>query len=249
MLSQATTPVLLDIRNSMNLIYNGPVDGPLFVFAHGAGAPATSDFMETIAHGLALRGIRVVRFNFPYMQQRVDNGTRRPPERAPKLIAQFEQIIAEIDQPMVIGGKSMGGRMASLVAAQLFTDNEAADNEAADNETVDNNTIDHTTIENSNKIKGVACLSFPFHPSGNPEKLRVDHFPSIKQAVFIAQGERDKLGSKEEILSYGLPENIEWLWLEDGDHNLKPRVKSGFTHQAHLQTTLDSMAAFIKKAT
>jgi predicted alpha/beta-hydrolase family hydrolase len=218
----------------MNLIYNGPVDGPLFVFAHGAGAPATSDFMETIAHGLALRGIRVARFNFPYMQQRVDNGTRRPPERAPKLIAQFEQIIAEIDQPMVIGGKSMGGRMASLVAAQRPADNEAMDNKSADN---------------SCKIKGIACLGFPFHPSGKPEKLRIDHFPSIKQAVFIAQGERDKLGSKGEVLSYGLPDNIEWLWLEDGDHDLKPRVKSGFTHQAHLQTTLDSMAAFIKKAT
>lgn len=203
----------------MKLIYNGPADGPLFVFAHGAGAPATSDFMETITNGLALRGIRVARFNFPYMQQRIDNGTRRPPERAPKLIAQFEQLIAEINQPMVIGGKSMGGRMASLVAA----------------------------IENSAKIKGVACLGFPFHPSGKPEKLRVDHFPSIKQAVFIAQGERDKLGSKEEVLSYGLPENIEWLWLADGDHDLKPRVKSGFTHQEHLQTTLDSMADFIKK--
>jgi predicted alpha/beta-hydrolase family hydrolase len=226
----------------MKLIYNGPVDGPLFVFAHGAGAPATSDFMEMIAHGLALRGIRVARFNFPYMQQRVDNGTRRPPERAPKLIAQFEQLIAEIDQPMVIGGKSMGGRMASLVAAQ-----QSVDNESAENETGYNSIIDHTTIGNSTKIKGVACLGFPFHPSGEPEKLRVDHFTSIKQAVFIAQGERDKLGSKEDVLSYGLPDNIEWLWLEDGDHDLKPRVKSGFTHQVHLQTTLDNMAAFIKK--
>jgi len=226
----------------MKLIYNGPADGPLFVFAHGAGAPATSDFMETIANGLALRGIRVARFNFPYMQQRIDNGTRRPPERAPKLIAQFEQLITEIDQPMVIGGKSMGGRMASLVAAHL-----SVENEAADNETMNTRAIDNTAVENSAKIKGVACLGFPFHPSGNPEKLRVDHFPSIKQAVFIAQGERDKLGSKEEVLSYDLPENIEWLWLADGDHDLKPRVKSGFTHQEHLQTTLDNMADFIKK--
>lgn len=207
----------------MKLIYNGPEDGPLFVFAHGAGAPASSDFMETIAQGLAQRGIRVARFNFPYMQQRIDNGTRRPPERAPKLITQFEQIIAEIAQPMVIGGKSMGGRMASLLAAE----NEAS------------------II--AEKIKGIACLGFPFHPAGKPDKLRTEHFPSIKQPIFIAQGERDKLGSKEEVLNYGLPENIQWLWLEDGDHDLKPRVKSGFTHQAHLQNTMDIMAEFIKK--
>ena len=210
----------------MELIYNGPVDGPLFVFAHGAGAPASADFMETIAKGLALQGIRVARFNFPYMQQRVDNGTRRPPERAPKLIAQYQQLIANIDQPMVIGGKSMGGRMASLVAADPATDE----------------------LSVNNKIKGIACLGFPFHPANKPESLRTEHFPLIKQAVFIAQGERDKLGTKEEVASYGLPDNIEWLWLEDGDHDLKPRVKSGFTHQAHLQKTIISMAEFIKKA-
>ena len=208
----------------MELIYNGPVDGPLFVFAHGAGAPATSDFMETIATGLAAQGIRVARFNFPYMQQRVDNGIRRPPERVPKLIAQYQQLIASIDQPMVIGGKSMGGRMASLVASALSTDTQEADA----------------------KIKGVACLGFPFHPANKPEKLRTEHFPLIRQAIFIAQGERDKLGTKEEVLSYGLPDSINWLWLEDGDHDLKPRVKSGFTHQAHLQTTIINMAEFIR---
>ncbi|NQZ92620.1 MAG: alpha/beta hydrolase [Moritella sp.] len=210
----------------MELIYNGPVDGPLFVFAHGAGAPASADFMETIAKGLALQGIRVARFNFPYMQQRVDNGTRRPPERAPKLIAQYQQLIASIDQPMVIGGKSMGGRMASLVASDPTTDE----------------------LSVNSKIKGIACLGFPFHPANKPETLRTEHFPLIKQAVYIAQGERDKLGTKEDVASYGLPDNIQWLWLEDGDHDLKPRVKSGFTHQAHLQKTIISMAEFIKKA-
>ena len=210
----------------MELIYNGPVDGPLFIFAHGAGAPASADFMETIAKGLALQGIRVARFNFPYMQQRVDNGTRRPPELAPKLIAQYQQLIASIDQPMVIGGKSMGGRMASLVASDPTTDE----------------------LSVNSKIKGIACLGFPFHPANKPETLRTEHFPLIKQAVFIAQGERDKLGTKEEVASYGLPDNIDWLWLEDGDHDLKPRVKSGFTHQAHLQKTIIRMAEFIKKA-
>lgn len=207
----------------MNIIYNGTNAAPLFVFAHGAGAPADSDFMETIATGLAVRGIRVARFNFAYMQQRIDNGTRRPPERAEKLLEQFTQLLADIDQPMVIGGKSMGGRMASLLAAQLADDAQS-------------------------KIKGVVCLGFPFHPAGKPEKLRTAHFPFIKQKVLIIQGERDKLGTKEEVQSYGLPEDIKWLWLEDGDHDLKPRVKSGFSHQGHLQKALDKMAQFIKDA-
>jgi predicted alpha/beta-hydrolase family hydrolase len=201
----------------MNLIYNGPSQGPLFVFAHGAGAPANADFMEIIAIGLASRGIRVARFNFAYMQQRIDKGTRRPPERAEKLVVQFEQLIAELDQPLVIGGKSMGGRIASLLAAGAADDN----------------------------VKGVVCLGYPFHPVGKPETLRTAHLPLIKQKVLIIQGERDKLGSHEEVQSYGLPKELQWLWLEDGDHDLKPRVKSGFTHQAHLQKALDKMALFI----
>ena len=204
----------------MELIYNGPVDGPLFIFAHGAGAPATSGFMEKIAIGLASQGIRVARFNFPYMQQRVDNGTRRPPERAPKLILQYQELTANINQPMVIGGKSMGGRIASLVAAESA---------------------------NNSKIKGIACLGFPFHPLNKPEKLRTEHFPLIQQQIFIAQGMRDKMGTKEEVLSYHLPNTINWLWLEDGNHDLKPRIKSGFTHEMHLQKTVLTMAKFIKQ--
>lgn len=204
----------------MNLIYNGPTQAPLFVFAHGAGAPANADFMETVATGLALRGIRVARFNFAYMQQRIDTGTRRPPARAEKLVVQFAELIAELNQPMVIGGKSMGGRLASLLAAQLCDDDPG-------------------------NIKGVVCLGYPFHPVGKPETLRTAHLPLIKQKVLIIQGERDKLGTREEVHSYGLPKEIQWLWLEDGDHDLKPRVKSGFTHQAHLQKALDKMALFI----
>jgi predicted alpha/beta-hydrolase family hydrolase len=202
---------------NMNFIYNGPDQGPLFVFAHGAGAPANASFMETIATGLALRGIRVARFNFAYMQQRVDTGTRRPPARADKLVVEFVDLIAELNQPMVIGGKSMGGRIASLFASESTND----------------------------KVKGVVCLGFPFHPLGKPETLRTAHFPFIKQEVLIIQGERDKLGSREEVQSYGLPKELQWLWLEDGDHDLKPRVKSGFTHPAHLQKALDRMALFI----
>ena len=210
----------------MTFIIDGPADGPLFLFAHGAGASAESDFMQIIASGLAEQGICVIRFNFDYMLQRIEMGSRRPPERAPKLIAQFEQKIKLLNKQqkrvMVIGGKSMGGRMASLVAS-LSDENKLT------------------------QIKGVACLGFPFHPAGKLDKLRIDHFPLVKQRQLIIQGTRDKLGTFEEVESYNLPSEIEWLWLEDGDHDLKPRVKSGFSHPAHLQKAIDRLASFIKE--
>lgn len=210
----------------MQFMTNGPSDGPLFLFAHGAGAPSDSDFMQKISIGLAEQGICVVRFNFDYMQQRVETGSKRPPERAPKLIKQFADKIKLLtdqkNRAMVIGGKSMGGRMASLVASLL-----------------DENKL--------TEVKGVACLGFPFHPVGKLDKLRIDHFPLVQQKQLIIQGTRDKLGSFDEVETYKLPQAINWLWLEDGDHDLKPRVKSGFTHQAHLQKTVDCLASFIKE--
>ena len=203
----------------MKLIFDGPDNGPLFVFAHGAGAPLSSDFMQQVSIGLAEQGIRVLRFNFNYMQQRLDTGSRRPPERADKLIAQLQKVINGLTVPMVIGGKSMGGRMASLVAAESDV---------------------------SQRVKGVACLGYPFHPQGKPEKLRIAHLADISKPLFIIQGERDKLGNKLEVQSYSLPESIQWLWLEDGDHDLKPRVKSGFTHQQHLQSVVMHLSHYIK---
>ncbi len=81
-----------------------------FIFAHGAGADKTHPFMQTIAKGLAAKGIRVVRFDFPYMVKRQQDGKRRPPDRAPKLLEAYTQVIEQFaNQPLVIGGKSMGG--------------------------------------------------------------------------------------------------------------------------------------------
>jgi len=197
----------------MDFIFDGPIDGPLFLFAHGAGADAQSDFMNTIAFGLAEKGVRVARFNFPYMQKRLQDGTRRPPDRAPKLVEFFSELVRNSEQGVYIGGKSMGGRIASMVAAQ-------GDEEL------------------NSKIKGVICLGYPFHPQGKPEKLRIEHLKDIHAPLFIAQGTRDKLGSKEDVDSYDLGKEIDWLWLEDGDHDFKPRVRSGFRHDEHLQATI-----------
>ncbi len=94
-----------------NLIIDGPEQGPLFLFAHGAGAGMEHDFMQDMATRLAAKGIRVVRFNFPYMVKRAEDGKKRPPDRAPKLLEAMTQVIEDVanGQPIVIGGKSMGG--------------------------------------------------------------------------------------------------------------------------------------------
>ncbi len=98
-------------------IVEGPDNGPLFIFAHGAGAGMEHDFMSAVANGLVEQGIRVVRFNFPYMVKRAEDGKKRPPDRAPKLLEAYEDVITHFtDVPVVIGGKSMGGRMSSLLA-------------------------------------------------------------------------------------------------------------------------------------
>jgi predicted alpha/beta-hydrolase family hydrolase len=190
------------------------------VFAHGAGAPMDSEFMQIIAKGLSQMGIRVVRFEFPYMQERRINGKKRPPNRQPELIDSFKQVLEQQTDPCVIMGKSMGGRMASILASE--------------------------SIQTA-KVLGVLALGYPFHPQGKPEKLRIDHLPQVNVPMAIVQGTRDKLGSLDEVKQLPIPKDIEFLWLEDGDHDLKPRVKSGFTHKQHLEQTIQFCADFIKR--
>ena len=105
------------------LLATGPEDAPTLLLAHGAGAPMDSAFMERIAGALAERGRRVLRFEFPYMAARRADGRKRPPDRMPKLEAAFREAYeAARDQaagPVFVGGKSMGGRVASHLADDL----------------------------------------------------------------------------------------------------------------------------------
>lgn len=204
----------------MSLLIDGKQHEMTCIFAHGAGAPMDSEFMETVAKGLAKKGIKVVRFEFPYMQARRLNGKKRPPNRQPELLAAFTDVLNQQTGPCVLMGKSMGGRMASILAS------ESPDSE---------------------KIMGVLALGYPFHPQGKPEKLRIEHLPKVQVPLAIAQGTRDALGNFDEVQALALPESIEWQWLEDGDHDLKPRVKSGLTHQQHIQQTIEFSADFISR--
>ncbi|WP_250463243.1 alpha/beta fold hydrolase [Microbulbifer litoralis] len=192
-----------------------------FLFAHGAGAPMDSEFMDAISAGLCGRGIEVLRFEFPYMAQRRSGGSRRPPNPMPQLQDCFRERVgqaAEPGVPLFIGGKSMGGRVASLLADELF---------------------------GSGDIAGLVCLGYPFHPRGKPDKLRTGHLLALECPALVVQGSRDPLGNAEEVAGYGLPDSIRRHWLEDGDHDFKPRRASGFTREQHWQSAVDAVAGFI----
>ena len=192
-----------------------------FVFAHGAGAPMDSPFMVAFAEGLVKAGLCVGRFEFPYMQTRRKEGSKRPPDRGPKLEEAWREAIADIRAglpkggKLVIGGKSMGGRIASLVA---------------DDQGVD----------------GLVCLGYPFHPPGRPEKTRTEHLADLKTPTLIVQGTRDTMGGQEAVAGYSLSGSIGLHWLEDGDHSFKPRKKSGRTEEQNWSEGIQAAADFIQ---
>tara|TARA_B100000809_G_scaffold73905_1_gene71672 strand:+ start:4812 stop:5465 length:654 start_codon:yes stop_codon:yes gene_type:complete len=193
-----------------------------YIFAHGAGAPMDSDFMQSITALLIAQGVRVIRFEFPYMSERRQSGKRRPPNRQLDLLECFGQVVERVSErfiePLFIGGKSMGGRMATLLLTESLQ---------------------------QLGCKGVICFGYPFHPQGKPEKLRTEHLFNMSVPTLVLQGTRDALGNCEEVEDYGLPKAIELHWLEDGDHDLKPRVKSGFKQFEHLQAAATKAGDFI----
>lgn len=198
-----------------NYLIDGEKDQPIFIFAHGAGAGMDHDFMSAVATGLAEKGIQVVRFNFPYMVKRAEDGKKRPPDRAPKLLETYQSVIKEFaDKPVVIGGKSMGGRMASLLAEE-------------------------------SDVAAVACLGFPFHPPGKPEKYKGEHLASVTKPLLILQGERDTFGKQEEFAEFQLSDSINVTFLPDGDHSFKPRKRSGYTEEGNIQLAVERLATFI----
>jgi hypothetical protein len=190
------------------------------LLAHGAGAPMTSPFLETMARLLVERAMRVSRFEFPYMAARREGGKRRPPPKAELLVDNFAQVVAALrptGQALLIGGKSMGGRVASLIADKLFAEGD---------------------------IAGLVCLGYPFHPLGAPDKLRTAHLEALRCPALIVQGERDPFGTRAEIEAYKLAPSIRFHWAADGDHDLGPRGGSGFTRAGNLAAAADAICAF-----
>lgn len=207
------------------LLWTGPQSAAwTLILAHGAGADMNSPFMAAFADGLPLQGkgiggLRVARFEFPYMQAR-HQGRKKPPDREAVLLESWRYIIAAVvdkgcpRQRLLIGGKSLGGRMASLIADEQG-------------------------------IAGLICLGYPFHPPGKPRRPRIAHLQSLQTPTLICQGSRDPFGKPAEIASYGLSEAIQIHRLEDGDHSFKPRQAAGRTERENWQTAMAAIIGFI----
>ena len=177
---------------AMEYLSDGPADSKhVFLLAHGAGAPMDTPFMNAIARGLGKRGIRVVRFEFPYMAARRTGGKRGAPDRQPVLLDTFRQVIEEHGggAKVCIGGKSMGGRMASMIADEVGA-------------------------------RGLIVFGYPFHPPGKPQQLRTAHLESMRTPALIVQGTRDEFGSRDEVAHYSLSKNIRIQWIEGANHSL-----------------------------
>jgi uncharacterized protein len=204
----------------VDFLYDGPEAALVTVLlAHGAGAPMDSPAMTAAARALAAAGLRVARFEFGYMAAR-RSGTRRPPPRAESVMLEYRAAVAALGAQgrLVIGGKSMGGRVASMVADDLHA---------------------------AGAVAGLLCLGYPFHPPGRPEQLRTRHLEALAVPALICQGTRDPFGTREEVAGYRLSPAIRVLWLEDGDHDLRPRKSvSGLTAADHLATVAGAAAAW-----
>ena len=208
---------------SPKLLIDGPKRAVLtLALAHGAGAPMDSPFMTAMAEGLANEGIRVARFEFPYMAARRSSGKKKPPDRAPILMDCWRAVIDEFGQDkLVVGGKSMGGRFASMIAAALE--------------------------QEGGPVRGVVCLGYPFRAPGKPVGNRIDHLKAIKTPVLICQGTRDPFGGRDDVKGYRLPNTVRVQWLEDGNHDFAPRKSSGRTAPQNIAEAVAATAAFLGK--
>lgn len=211
--------------NSVDLIKTksfGAGFGPVLVLAHGAGAPADSPFMEGLAQALEVNGISTVRFEFPYMQKRREDGRKRPPDRQPRLLECFSEVVDQVrrevndDCPVLVGGKSMGGRMASVLASER------------------------------SDLAGVVGFGYPFHPPGRRDKWRTEHFASLHCPMLVVQGTRDPFGKFEELAGY--PETWDRVrveWLTGGNHDFQPLARQQSSQSALIADAARQAKAFV----
>ena len=196
--------------------------GVTLILGHGAGAGQTSDFIVRFAHGLAARGIDVITFNFLYREQ-----GRRIPDPNDRLEACWRAVIDAVRERMksgahelAIGGKSMGGRIASQVAASGVGD-----------------------------LAGLVFLGYPLHPPGRPDRLRAKHLPDIKAPMLFVQGSRDTFGTPDELrpIIAPLEPPADLYVVEDSDHSFKVRKRAGVGQQDIYRAIQDHIAAWLRE--
>ena len=194
------------------------------VLAHGAGADQRHRAMVTLATGIATHGGDVLTFNFRYTEQR-----RRTPDRGPVLEQTWTAVVEAIagdlpaDHRLVIGGKSMGGRIGSMVLA-------------------------HPPATPAwTRVSGLVLLGYPLHPPGKPDQPRTAHLPAIRVPVLLVQGTRDAFGTREEIepVFQALPTRVDIEFIERGDHSFKVPKSTGLTESAVLAGICERVASWI----
>lgn len=211
-----------------DFLHDGQNEAPArILLAHGAGAAMDSPFMTLFAGLLAERDLAVTRFEFAYMAARRTGGKKRPPPRADTLTGAYRDVVTELrgsmpaGQRLVIGGKSMGGRVASMIAGDLHA---------------------------NGSVTGLVCLGYPFHPPARPEDLRTAHLAELTCPALIVQGERDPFGPRAEVEALfdtgAMSTAIRMHWASDGDHDLGPRGGQGFTRKGNLTAAADAVATF-----
>ena len=196
----------------------------LLVLAHGAGADQRHRVMTHLARGVAARAGDVVTFNFLYTEQR-----RRTPDRAPVLEQTWTDVVDAIaaDFPartrLVVGGKSMGGRIASQVLARP------------------------PATEAWQRVSGLVLLGYPLHPPGKPAELRAAHLPAIRVPVLLVHGTRDPFGTREEVepVFQSLPVRVDFAFIERGDHGFAVPTSAGLTEAAVLDGICERVASWI----
>ena len=194
------------------------------ILGHGAGAGQSHPFMTLFASGMAERGFDTLTFNFVYMEQR-----RGAPDPKAKLEACYRAVIeaASLNKKLrgnklAIGGKSMGGRIASQVAAEP---------------------------ESVDEISALVFLGYPLHPPGRPDKLRDAHLPQIKAPMLFVQGSRDAFGTPEELRAVFKKHHLTPTLhvVEGGDHSLKVPKSLGIPQDQVYASTMDTIAGWLVK--
>ena len=189
--------------------------GLRLILAHGAGSNQLSPAMTRTATALSARGFETVTFNFLYSEKK-----KGAPDKSDKLEACWRRVIetfSEPDRRLVIGGKSMGGRIASQVAAA-----------------------------DSSGLAGLVFLGYPLHPPGRPEQLRSKHLPDIKAPMLFVQGAKDAFGTPEELKPILKKlKHTELCVVEDADHSFKVPKRGPITQEAVFGRVQDQIAGWI----
>jgi hypothetical protein len=205
--------------------YQGPKRGAdrAVLLAHGAGADMHAVTLTAFADALAHAGVPSLRFNFPYMR-----AGRRSPDRPPVLLAAVRDAAAELarrssldPERLVLGGRSMGGRICSLAVGDA---------------------------DDPLPALGLVLLGYPLHPPGKPDQLRVEHFPRLRVPCLFVSGTRDAFGTPDELQQHAktITGAVRWHWIDTADHGFKPLKSSGTTPKEALDTAAAAVVDFVR---